>query len=901
MALFVDRHAILAQPGAWLDTYTDYIPVRFRKQMGTKRISPAREPAELIRFERFELRPYSGELRCDTAVTILGRPTLKLLMALINARGRMVTNEDLLGDVWAGLVVEPNTLQAHVSLLRKALGASRHLLKTYKGRGYAFLTEATIETEEHYIPASSSAPSQGLERSKFIGRRLELAELTALAEGARLLSLVGPGGVGKTRLALELGQRLALERKERLCVVDLAPVTTAALVANVTAAAVGAGAAAHLDVVSVIVDALISTRCLLLFDNCEYVFAAVGALATELSQRVPHLLILATSQRSLGVATEEVYRVEPLALEPSVTDPSSLGDALALFVDRARVLDRGFELHAEQQELAAKICARLDGVPLAIEMAVARLRILGLNGLYASLDMRLQLLKRPGGESDNRYPTIRAMLDWNHGLLEGIEQVLFRRLAIFPASFTLEAALSVGMFSGGERWSYIDALSDLVDKSLVTIDAAEPPRYRLLETLRFYGLEKLDAAGERAAALEHHALYFCDLFDRMADLSETTLPEVRNGIYRHEFDNIRSAMHWALETPERANIGVSLAGSTSAAWRELSFAEGRAYTDRALAQVDESTPLPLAARLYKQAGTFWYTSNQMRGVQMYEAAAAAYRAIPDLSNLAQMLSVLGTIYSQQNRLDEAKAALQEALELVRGGQGKRLNELLAVSGLGILSSALKQPDEARRYFLTAREIAQEIGDAVQEQVALANLSHLEYCFGDLDTAIELGDAAIASIKAMAKGGAKPMLRALTTAVGSYLILKGRTVAAAAQVSDALQLAIDEGGAGITACVELTAYFALDQNACRRAAELIGFSEARIAERGWQRSDSEEAALALIHRRMRDAMDADELQTHALIGAGWSEDYAATVASSYLEMYRSGGTLKRTMAAGESVR
>jgi predicted ATPase/DNA-binding winged helix-turn-helix (wHTH) protein len=834
---------------------------------------------ELLRFERFELTPYSGELKREGVSILLGRRTLRLLLTLLDADGKPLTNEELLHKVWPGLVVEQNTLQVHISLLRKALGESRYMLKTLKGSGYALESTAPVlfqaESEDASVVVDNSFP-----RSPFIGRVRELADLTVLTESSALVSLVGPGGVGKTRLALELGRRMALNSEWELCVVDLAPLRNPSQIPNVVAAALDVGATPNLDVTDAIVAALAEQARLVIFDNCEYIALALARFVTELLDRTPRLLIVATSQRSLGAVAEQVYRVEPLSLTVDPLSSAKVSDAVSFFIDRAVSLDAAFSTNAERLALVAKICEHLDGVPLAIEMAVSRLRLLGLEELYASLDTRLQLQNPNSLDSDGRYPSIRAMLDWNHGLLEGKEQEIFRKLAIFPSSFSLEAALSVASFKDDDRWSLIDGLGDLVDKSLVTVDESEPPRYRLLETVRLYGLEKLEGAGELGTAAERHARYYCDLFDRASGESQVTLPETGKGIYRFDFDNIRATMQWAFADAERADIAISLAGSACHAWREFSFQEGRQYVDRALRLISNSTPLPIVARLYKQAGNMWYTSDENHGLELWEAAATAFRSIPDTSNLAQILSVIGHVYCWQNRDGEAKKVLYEALSLVRQTGGKRLTELLVLSGLGVLHCNLKEPSEARRLYIEAKEIAHEIGDVAQEQAMLSNLAELEYKFGSIDDAIAIARSIIANLREMPRGSFKQFLREVTTNLTSYLLIKGLAEDAAIPLQEAMQLAREEGGSGVTSSVELTAYFALAHHEPSRAAEMLGFADDRYLKAGTVRDPSYQEVRDSVKRQILAEIDEPTFAKHAKIGEQWTEEYALSVAAQY---------------------
>ena len=440
------------------------------------------------------------------------------------------------------------------------------------------------------LPADDRLRGLPADTSSFVGRRHELAELRALLDGTRLLTLSGTGGAGKTRLALELAREVEQAYPAGAVVVELAPVSDPRLVPTAAAAALDVRALPGQEVVGALVDFLAPRTFLLVVDNCEHVLGTSATLVDTLLRAAPGLTVVATSREPLRVAGEVVFRVPSLAipdLGEELEPDDLLGfEAVRLFVDRATAAAPEFALDGENAADVARICVRLDGLPLALELAAGRLGALGAAIVAERLDDRFRVLRARSHTAPTRQQTLQATLQWSHDLLEDDERLLFRRLAVFAGGFELGAVEAVCAGDGLERSEIVDVLARLVEKSLVARgDSADAGRYRLLETVRLYARQQLEAAGEGRAAAEGHAQWALDL----AEPGD-----------RPELDREQANLLAALDTlrahrpPEALRLCVAL-------WtfwlRRIDLAEAYRRFDDALAAVPERTSFRAEALL----------------------------------------------------------------------------------------------------------------------------------------------------------------------------------------------------------------------------------------------------------------------------------------------------------------
>ncbi len=858
-----------------------------------------REPDDVIAFGPFRLFPAYRRLEKAGVPVHLGDRALEILLILIEHAPEIVGKAALLAEVWPGVTVDEGSLRVQMTALRKALGDGEsgvRYVSTVQGRGYCFvssvlrskspprgvhtLVTSRVEGEMRPRLVARAEPQTNLPQrpAAVIGRVSEVAELRDGIEANRLVTLVGPGGIGKTRLAIELGWLLAGQFPDGVWLVDLAPVTDPAVVVSATATVLGVALRDAKTPVDAIATAIGRQSLLLILDNCEHLIGAAADLVAALLARAPGLSVLATSQENLHVPGEQIYRLNPLALPPSgavsrTSSVSRIADfgAVALFVERARAADRRFALDAGNAAGVAEICRRLDGIPLALEMAAARLPLLGVEGLLARLDERLRMLTTGAHTVDARHRTLRNMVDWSHGLLDPSDQKVFRRLALFSGSFSLEAAIAVAS-DNAEDWDIIDALGRLIDKSLVTAETGERPRYRLLETLRLYALQELGRQGEIDIIAERHARYFTELFGRSDALAETE-PEIGwLKVYRPEIDNVRAALDWALAAPERAAIAIALVGTAALLWQVLAlFAEGRGYVTRALALVDGATPPKAEARLLRSAGGLWYNSDRPWALAQYERSVALYRRIGDRLDLGTILSAIGSLYASLGRNDEAKATLHEAEEILTASDRKR-SLFNVMNNLGTLAGFMNETDEARRSFGRALDLARSVKDVSRESYILMNLAEVEFVLGSIDRALERARESVSGLRSTDR---RSFLVLGLINLGSYLILRGDLPEARSIAEEALLVANEEGGFVVRVCLQQWALLGALDGRFAEAARLLGFVDEGYAASGEIRQPN---ALQ-IHGRLLDLLEAAlpgaEIQAYAAEGAGWSE--AAAVA------------------------
>jgi len=830
------------------------------------------ESRNRIAFGDFCFSPSERVLERAGQPVRLGGRAMDILIALVEQAGQVVSQRELFARIWPDQAVDASILRVHITTLRKVLGDSEgdatRYIANIPGRGYSFVAPLSSLPAVETAMADSTAPPTNLSLplTEIIGRERELTELTEWLKTSRLVTLVGPGGVGKTRLAVELGWRVLAEFPAGVWLIDLALLTDPDAVARATAAALGVSILTAEAAVESIIGALGKVPRLLIFDNCEHLVDATAALVKMLLERAPGLCVLATSQRDLRLAAERVYGLDPLEVPPADAVQISGFAAADLFTARARGADRLFELHDGNSAGVGAICRHLDGLPLALEMAAARLRMLGVEGLRRGLDDRLKMLK--GAPTDDaRHASLREVVEWSHGLLAPGDQRVFRRLAAFPGSFSHEAAIDVASAESAERWDIVDSLGRLIDRSLVTLAQHEPPRYRLLETLRLYAMEKLQASGEAAAIAERHAQHFQEVFEA-ADLSWDETPDPDwIGRYQPELDNLRTALDWSLAEPERRQIAIALLGSSGQLLYDLSLiAEGIKYLDRTIPLIDEDTPPNISARLMMRAFYIGHALFDPRGPTWAERALALYRQLDDRRGLASALMGRGLDYFMRKRYIEAEAILLEAQQLLTGSKFNK-RRLKIMADLGRLSYFItNNVDEARRCFMQALELAHALKYHREPMIRL-NLGVIEYMAGNIDRAIEVTREALNQVRL------PPMrdgLGQILCNLGAYLIANGNTSDARPVLEEALVLFAERRNYGARECLQPWAVLTAVEGRFAEAAQLIGFADELRRRQGVGLWKSE----LPMHNRLMGILAAGlppaELEALQAEGARWSE-------------------------------
>jgi predicted ATPase len=613
-------------------------------------------PTRPLRFGpggRFELRPAEYRLLVDGQPATLGGRALDLLIALAARPHQVLTKSELLGIVWRGLVVEENNLRVQVNTLRRLLGEDA--IATVPGRGYRLSVALHSEPDAPaavplWEPVAASAPGAAAAQRLF-GRGTDLARLEGmLHDRSGCVTLVGMPGVGKSCLA-----RAALTRwPGRSAWVDLAPLTQAGQVAGALARALGAQLGEG-DPAAQLLHLLPQDEPLLLvLDNAEHLIEPCAAWASQLRD-VPRLRLLVTSQLPLAVNGEAVLRLEPLPVADG--DPGQEG-ALALLIDRIGAADARFKVTPEALPLLLALCRQLDGLPLALEMAAARVPLMGLRAVHDALAERFALLSRGRRDSPARHRTLQDALAWSYGLLATPEQRLFRALGVFAGGFTLELAVTLAEDEHVGRWDIVDGLATLVERSLVSVGDDDPPRYRLLETMRAYALEKLAAPGPNAAdespsTRRRHAAAVLALFAH-GDSQAQCLAEM---------DNVREAFLWAREH----DLAVAAQLSARAA-QAIGFTIWRQEVTDWMLSLQPMLDQPSGQALPLQTQALWwstlaYVLNMRRDQTARPAAKQAVALWRQLANAAELLTALvhwvRSITEPGPELDEACAELQQ--------------------------------------------------------------------------------------------------------------------------------------------------------------------------------------------------------------------------------------------------
>jgi len=544
-----------------------------------------------------------------------------------------------------------------------------------------------------------------LQVTSLVGRDAEVAEIEALLVKSRLVTIVGSGGVGKTRASLQVGANLLDGSGDGVWLVELAPLTDGALVPSTIASVLGIQLPAEGEPVVALARALRAQHLLLILDNCEHLIDAVARVADAVLRECPHVSILASSRQGLGIAGEATYRMPSLAVpERDATETLRAAQAarfgaVALFTARAEAADARFQLTDDNAPIIADICRRLDGIALAIELAAARVKVLSPHQLRQRLDERFRILTGGSRMALPRQQTLRALIDWSHDLLDDRERTIFRRLGIYAESFALDAVSAVCADPSLDDYEVFDVVASLVEKSLVVPElGGESPRYRLLESTRAYAREKLQASGERERQEERRLDYLIGLFERAQRQVDEIGREEGVLALATELEDVRAALDWAAAHGEPARCAQLLATTLLFNWLGL-FAETVARCNATLALLGDSEPL-LASKLSILLATVY--RNVHRARDSYEAARCAVdfaRASGDEGTLRSTLIAFAGRAGAGGWVEEARAALDEAyamqlpLTIADRLQSLAAEERIAASS-GELAIAIERAEES---------------------------------------------------------------------------------------------------------------------------------------------------------------------------------------------------------------
>jgi len=554
--------------------------------------------------------------------------------------------------------------------------------------------------------------------TSFIGREREKNELARLLQTARLVTLTGVGGSGKTRLSLEIARLVRADYPDGVKLIELAPIGDPALVPQAVASALTIREIATQPLVATLIAGLRQRRLLLLLDNCEHLVQACAELCDRLIRACPGLHILATSREPLRIHGELVRAVAPLSIEPT---PMGTSEAVQLFVERARAVDPRFELGKVNGHAVAQICQRLDGIPLAVELAAALVRGLSVDDIAARLDHRFRLLTSGSRAALPRQQTLQATIDWSYDLLGDGEQLLFARLSVFVGSWTLEAAEEICQGEGVDREQVLGLLLHLVDKSLVVAEEAQDGshRYRLLDTLRQYGRERLHDSG---APLRQHATYYLSLAER----AEPELNQARQAAWIEELaldqSDLLAALDW-LTSQGEMQTALRLAAVLGRFWQMRGHLhEGRRRLATLLAMPGAEKPTQARARALEAAGALALYQGDMPATRaLLRESLALHRQHNDERGVAWVLIYLGWMGHDSRRNRAAARFLREALNLTRQLDDRR-GIAMALNLLGMVTVSDGDRASGRSYLEEAVALARDVGDRWVLALALANLA-----------------------------------------------------------------------------------------------------------------------------------------------------------------------------------
>ena len=736
---------------------------------------------------------------------------------------------------------------------------------------------------EHDVAPPHNLPRQ---LTSFLGREEVVDEIAQLVETAPLVSIVGTGGAGKTRLAVEVGARLLSRFPDGVWFVELAPLSDPALVAHALASSLHVQESPHRPLLETLASYLARKRMLLIFDNCEHVIAQARNVIGSLLPESPTVSVIVTSREALSISGERVYRIPPLAVPPRATltpDEAIKYGAVALFADRVRAADSRFTVTPDNVEAVVEICRRLDGLPLALELAAARASVLSPSQIFERLDRVFDLLTGKGASTLARHETMRAVIDWSYALLSAQARLLFDRVAIFVAGFSLETATAICSDEKLRAEDVLELLSSLITQSLVMVDFARgEARYHLLEATRQYALEKLAERGERQMTAERHAIAFLSLAERLDRDWYTAQERSWFTEAEAELDNFRRALGWSLAERRDIRRGRRLAAALARIWYSAAPVEGRRWVRLAIESSEDGTEASELAPLFVADAELCGALGEFKA--MLTSVEHALQMSADLDDLhrARAKQAAGTALGALGRSDEGEKLLEEALAAARRLDNRRL-QALALGDLGTASARRGDVPSARRFYAEALAYYVALGLERPAASIAGNLAEAEFAAGDAAAALQRAEEARAGHEATQNR--RSVANDLAN-MAAYFIALDCFDDARMYARQALSAMREVKQTVLKACAlqHLAAVAALQkysdkgsaQEGRERAAMLLGFVDARLASLEVQREYTEQQE----YDRMMSDLSVSigtRLPEVMAVGAKWTEDGAVAVA------------------------
>jgi predicted ATPase/Tfp pilus assembly protein PilF len=674
----------------------------------------------------FRLDAQAGVLTHNGVATPLGARGVAVLAALVSRAGEYVERSVIVEAAWPGVVVEEANLTVQISAIRRVLAdapGGEHWIETLTRRGYRFVGPVSTDAARatHNLPRPLTS---------FVGREREIAEIKSLFGTTRLLTLTGTGGTGKSRLALEVAADLLASHQDGVWLTELAAIAEPDRVAQTVAMSLGIAEQPGKSLTQTLIDHLASRRLVLLLDNAEHLLGPCAELAYAVLRHCGNVEVLTTSREPLGVEGEQLYRVPPMPVPDPKRDvtPDDIAhyESVRLFVERARLHEPRFAMDVENAAAIASICYRLDGIPLSLELAAARVQSMTIEEIDNGLGQRFRLLTGGSRTSLPRQQTLRSMIDWSTNLLREAEKALLLRCSVFAGGWTAESAGKVCVGAPiGDATAIVKTLGALVEKSLVLADSrSRSTRFRLLETIRQYALEALEENGEGAHWRRRHLEHF-------AALAEETEPHLTDSDQQEwldrleaEHDNARAALAWSLTEGGDLSSGLRLAGSFWRFWHQRGFLnEGRDWLSKLLAASSgmQQTRTEARAKALNGAGTLAKEQGDYAAARaMFEEQLAIWRTLDGRRGIASALNNLGGLTYSQGDYPTARVLFEESLA-IRRALGDRVGIAASVRNLGNLAYLEGDYDAARALYEESLGIQRELGNQSGIALSLQNL------------------------------------------------------------------------------------------------------------------------------------------------------------------------------------
>ena len=675
---------------------------------------------KVLSFGPFELSIGNRLLTNGTKVVPLGARAMDILIVLVEQASKVVGRRTLIERVWPKRGADEISLRVHISALRKALAQSdptRRYIANVPGRGYSFIvpiTSPSLEASEIDLAARSWLPAR---LARMVGRKDATATIQAKLAARKFVTIVGPGGIGKTTVAIAVAHEMRATFDGRVRFVDLGPLGDASLVAPAVASAFGLPVRTN-DVVPALMERLREAPALLVLDGCEHLIDGASAFAEKLFSGVPTLHLLATSREALRVEGENVHELAALgypADDQGISASRALEyPAVQLLVDRVRAVRGQFELVDADAPIAAGICRRLDGIALAIELAAGRVDVYGLGKTASLLDDHLNLSWAGRRTAAARHQTLNAALEWSYDLLNEREKLVLSRLGVFSGGFTFEAAIAIVADDKVDEARVSDCVWELRSKSLITADGQES-RLRLLDTTRAFALQRLAKGAEQDLFRRRHALYFGDLLKQGAAMDASGWPQAL-GI---EVDNLRAALNWAFSAEGDAKIGVELAAASASTWMGMALlTECREWMAKAISRLDDANSRTRQEMVIQSAFAACTMFTGGMTERSYATWAKALHLAEGLNDIEHQLDALLVLWAHELRVPNYPEAIKLADRCGEVAESAGRSGALATANWmrgivyyhagrimeaqGLLELALHRDDEASRQSLIKR-------------------------------------------------------------------------------------------------------------------------------------------------------------------------------------------------------